>query len=130
MEDRLDASIDGLRIVDGAMINPPAAMVSLTQDGIEYHRVLQDGMAEWDFNVIVYVSTSYLRSSRDLCDDFLDTTGPKSVKQALEDEPTLGGLVDDLVVTNGVQEDVLVRTEPNTGMQFLVARLYGTVYAA
>lgn len=119
VEARLD-TIDGLRIVDGSNINPPAAVVTLAPPGIQWHKTFGDGLADWHLRVLVYVSTAYTRTARDLLDDFCDTTGPRSVKAAIEADPTLGGLVDDLAVQTAKQDDYAFR-EGQAVVQYLGA---------
>lgn len=128
VESRLE-TIDGLRIVDGGNINPPAAVVTLSPEGIQWHKTFQDGLADWHVRVIVYVSTAYTRTARDLLDDFCDTTGAKSVKAAIEGDATLGGLVDDLVVQSTRQSDFALR-EGGTVVQYLGAEFDVFVQAA
>ncbi|MFP3908100.1 MAG: hypothetical protein ACLFWR_13810 [Acidimicrobiales bacterium] len=128
IEDALD-SIDGLRIVDGAQINPPAAVVTLGNRGVNYHQTAQDGLAEWELRILVYVGTAYTRTARDLLDDYLDTTGDRSVKQAVEADSSLGGLVDDLIVSSARQDDFVFQ-EGNTVLQYLGAEFFVTIQAA
>lgn len=131
IEDRLK-TIDGLRIVDGSQINPPAAVVAVAGEGVSYHQTFQDGLTDFEMRVIVYVSSAYTRTARDELDAYLDVTGTKSVKQAIEGDPTLGGVVHDLVVHTGRQDDFVFResTAGSTGgtiLQFLGADFIMTV---
>lgn len=128
VETRLD-TIDGLRIVDGASINPPAAVVMLATDGVNYHETFKNGLSQWNLRVVVYVSTAYTRTARDLLDDFCDTTGSKSVKAAIEGDRTLGGIIDDLVVSNASQSDFQFQ-EGGVLHQYLGAEFFVTVLAS
>lgn len=128
LEDRLD-TIDGLRIYQGGNFNPPCAVVSLATEGINYHETSQNGLTRLEFRVVVYVSMAYTRVARDLCDDFLDVTGDLSVKAAIEGDATLGGIVDDLIVDRGAQQDFVFQ-EAGTFQQYLGAEFFVTVLSS
>jgi hypothetical protein len=51
------------------------------------------------FVVVVAVSRSWDRTGQAILDSFLDATSAQSVKAAIECDPTLGGVADDLKVT-------------------------------
>lgn len=132
IEERL-RTIDGMRIVEGAQINPPAAVVALAGEGISYHQAFgSGGLTELEMRVIVYVSSAYTRTARDQLDAYLDVSGDKSVKQAIEGDKTLGGVVHDLTVHTGRQDDFLFRESTagsagGTILQFLGADFILTV---
>lgn len=70
---------------------------------IEYHQTMQNGHANWPMKVRAYVAlTTDIGAQQDL-DDFMAVTGARSIKQALESDPTLGGACDDLIV-HGTEE--------------------------
>lgn len=127
VEDLIEG-VGGLRIVDGG-ITPPAAVVTLANEGINYHETMQDGLARWELRVLVYVGTSYTRSARDKLDDYMDVAGVPSVKAAIEADPTLGGLVDDLIVSSARQADFVFQ-EGGTTLQYLGGEFFVTIYAA
>lgn len=128
VEDAIEG-VGGLRIVDGSNISTPAAVVTLANEGVDYHQTFQDGLSTWPLRVLVYVSTAYTRTARDQLDDFLDTTGAGSVKAAIEADTTLGGLVDDLIVHRGRQADFVFQ-EGGRVVQYLGAEIDVEIQAA
>jgi hypothetical protein len=126
IETRLD-TISGLRGYNGGTINPPSYIVQLGEDGVDYHAAFQDGLTEVHMRIVVYVSTAYTRVARDQVDDFLDVVGAKSIKAAVEADPTLGGIVDDLIVSRGRQLDIEVLQQ---NVVYLGADLSVTVLAS
>lgn len=118
-------TISGLRHAEGQIV-PPAYVVALAGEGVSYHQTFQDGLTNFEMRVIVYVSTAYTRTARDELDAYLDVTGTKSVKQAIEADPTLGGVVHDLIVHTGRQDDFVFR-ESGTIHQYLGADFILTV---
>lgn len=96
-------SISGMRIYDGGTINPPSAVVSLAAPGIDYHETSQNGLSKVELRVRIFVSSAYSRAARDTLHDYLDVTGSTSVKAAIESDPTLGGVISDLIVTGATE---------------------------
>jgi hypothetical protein len=113
------AGVGGLRLYDG-QLNAPAVVVSLASSGISYHEAMRNGLTQYDFRVRVYVSSAYTRTARDLLDGFFDVEGDASVKQALEADTTLGGVVETLIVKSATQEDFEVGGTVYLGGEFLV----------
>lgn len=113
IETRMD-TISGLRHADG-MVNPPAYAVVLATPGTEFHQAYQDGLTDWTFSVVVYVSTAFNRTARDELDAYCDVTGSKSVKQAIEGDAKLGGIVHDLIVRTVTQGDFIMRESSTSG---------------
>lgn len=66
---------------------------------IEYDHAFQRGLDVETYFVEVFVAEVSDIGAQDVLDDYLEPDGPKSVKEALEVDRTLGGLVDSLQVT-------------------------------
>ena len=81
-----------------ALVVPPMAVVQ-PQD-IEYDLNANRGVNRYTFTVTVFVVKADDRSAQLRVDPFVSTSGPQSVKAALEADRTLGGEVDTLRVTN------------------------------
>ena len=93
-------AVEGLRVSEFLpdQINPPQATISL--DGIDYHRSFAMGAPEHRFTVSVVVGRASERAAQLRLDSYLSATGDYSIRQALEDDQTLGGVVQSLVVTS------------------------------
>ncbi len=100
LADRL-STIDGLRAspwVIGDVV-PPAAVVipgdpsRKNAYAINYDCTMGRGSDDYLFTVIVMVSNKVERASQEALDQYLAGSGPLSIKQAIEGEQTLGGIV-------------------------------------
>jgi hypothetical protein len=78
------------------LVNPPIAVVNL--NSIEYHNDFRNGVI-YNFTVQVIVARVDERNAQKRLDSFASPSGEGSVKSAIESNRTLGGLVDDLIVT-------------------------------
>ncbi len=85
-------------------VHPPQAVIEL--DHVEYHTVSNPTIPVWFFNLTVLVSMVDVEAAQVQLDAFLSPDGAASVRKALEDDPTLGGVVDDTTVmgADGYQE--------------------------
>ena len=99
LADRI-ATIDGLRARDHIPDNivPPMAFVNPTQ--IQYDLDNARGLVQYTFTVSLFASRADSRSAQNTVDEFVSTSGLKSVKAAIEGDRTLGGIVDTCRVTN------------------------------
>jgi hypothetical protein len=102
---------------------PPFAYPELSQ--VDYHRAFQGGdvVMMWEIHVVVgrYVD----RTAHTLLDDFLSYDGVKSVRACLEGDRTLGGVVQDLVLTSGAD----ITSISENGSEFLEIQMSLTVHA-
>lgn len=98
IETRLN-TISGLRVTDYAadQINPPAAMVTVPPI-TSYHATMKSGRMMLEPSVLVFVSGALDRVGQLLLAEYANPTGAKSIKAAIEADPTLGGKVDDCKV--------------------------------
>lgn len=97
------ATVSGLRTFNyqPEQINPPIAFPVLT--AVTYHRAFQGGdvMSDWDIIVVVGRYTDSRAFAA--LDGYLSYDGASSVRAALEDDRTLGGVVKTLILSNGAQ---------------------------
>ncbi|HEU4422063.1 MAG TPA: hypothetical protein VFR67_05925 [Pilimelia sp.] len=77
-------------------IDPPFAYPAATDGNYDETTDLAAGVV---VTVRVLTSRAEDQSGQELLDGYLADSGPTSVKAAIEADPTLGGLVDDLAVT-------------------------------
>lgn len=98
---RLD-TIDGLRTyaVMPAKPEPPAASVALRSAEFDLD---WEGNCKYLFDIWIYVNPADLDRAQSKLDAYLDTSGAQSVKAALEDDQSLGGIADWVKVTGWTQ---------------------------
>lgn len=99
IEVRLD-TISGLRtsafIAD--QINPPAALVGVPPID-SYRATMQRGRIQFAPTIYVFVSANLDRVGQHLLASYADVTGDNSIPLAIEGDRSLGGVVEDCVVT-------------------------------
>lgn len=85
-------TISGLRIHDVLPDNPnpPAATISL--DRVTYDSVLARGADMYEFTITVLVSRADDRTAQTRLEQYIAGNGTTSIKQAVENDPTLGGI--------------------------------------
>jgi hypothetical protein len=78
---------------------PPVIWVKPTQGNVtEYHQAMRNGQETWTLTVQAFVGSGGDKTAQIVLDELLNTTGPRSVKAAIEVDLTLGGATDDLIV--------------------------------
>lgn len=84
------ATISGLRVKDylADAVAPPTAVVAI--EAIAYDATMARGLDGGTFLVHVLVAKASDRAARDNLDGYLASSGAKSVKAAIEADPTLG----------------------------------------
>jgi hypothetical protein len=107
------ATIPNVQASAYMIANPTPPTVWVRPDKTSYHEAMQNGLACKYFTVTAFVGVIADQGSQMLLDKMLDETGATSVKAAIESDKTLGGLVQDLIVTdhNGYQ----VFADPQVG---------------
>lgn len=95
------ATISGLRVTtyQPEQLNPPFAYPQI--NSINYHRAFAGGDVVMDWTVHVVVGRWTDRTAHALLDEFLSYSGTKSVRAAIEADPTLGGVCSTLIVRSG-----------------------------
>jgi hypothetical protein len=78
--------------------NPPVAIVELSSGS--YDTTFGRGLDSWQFTVTLIVGRSDNRAAQISLDEFVASSGGRSVKQAIESNKTLGGFASDCRVTN------------------------------
>jgi hypothetical protein len=97
--------------VSGYMLaNPTPPCIHLYPDGdLEYDLAMRRGLDKWRFTVQAFVTFTADIGSQVLLDGFLNPSGSTSVKQALEADSSLGGLVADVNVVKMSGYQVYIR---------------------
>lgn len=104
MADTLRA-IGEWQVSDYIITNPTPPCAEIRRGPVSYHQAMVDGVTTWTFLVRVYVSSVSDRGSATLLDQYLAIDGTRSVKAALEEDGTLGGIVQDLYVSDASGEN-------------------------
>lgn len=93
------AKINGLRTSSFVpdQVNPPIAVV--IPQRITFDAAFKRGLNTFEFTVMVIVGRADERTAQNLLDGYCNSTGATSIKTAIESDRTLGGVVQDLRVT-------------------------------
>lgn len=118
-------TISGLRAYANQpeQLNPPFAYPELTR--INYHRTMNGGVVTMEWTVHVIVGRYTDRTAFAALDGFLSYSGATSVRAALEADTTLGGVVQTVVLSEGM--DITSLTSADA--EFLRIELHLTVHA-
>ena len=94
-------TIAGLRVYENIAdsFQPPAAMITI--DTVDYHQAFRGGDSVYTFRISLMVGRTDDRTAQKKLDEYLSYSGNKSIRQAVEADPTLGGRVEASVVTSG-----------------------------
>lgn len=103
--------IPGLQASPFLLANPTLPSAQVTRGAVQYDQAMQGGVHRPNFTVTVYVALLSDIGSQQLLDRYLADAGTYSVKQALEADRTLGGLVQDLHVTGATGEQPYAREQ-------------------
>ena len=84
--------VQGLRVADHLpeQLNPPIGVVQV--QSVTYHRAMQGGLSTWEFVVTVIGGRMGDRTAQRTLDGWMSWDGVYSVRAALEDDQTLGGV--------------------------------------
>jgi len=118
------ATISGLRTFNyqPEQENPPFAYPQI--NSIDYHRAYGGGDVVMNWTVYVVVGRYLDRTAHAALDDYLSYSGSKSVRAAIEGDPTLGGVCSTLIVRSGAD----ITSLDAGGAQFLVIQMQVEVH--
>jgi len=119
------ATVSGLRAYayQPDNVNTPFAWPLL--DSIQYNGAMGGGLITHKFTISVVVGRSAERTAQTLLDGYLSYKGATSIRQAIESDRTLGGVVQDLIVESANNISTL---EANDAI-YLAIDFIVTVYA-
>ena len=119
------ATITGLRVAAEMpdSPNPPIAIVML--ESIEYDQAMKQGLTLYNFSVSVIVGRAAEREMQRKLDSYQQISGSQSVKLAIESDRTLGGVIQDLRVTNSSSIGSIIINDQT----YLAAEFTVTVFA-
>jgi len=118
------ATITGLRTFSyqPEQENPPFGYPQI--NSIDYHRAFSGGDVVMNWTVFVVVGRYLDRTAHASLDDYLSYSGTKSVRAAIEADPTLGGVCSTLIVRSGAD----ITSLDAGGAQFLVIQMQVEVH--
>ena len=119
------ATVSGLRAYayQPDNVNTPFAWPLL--DSIQYNGAMGGGLITHKFTVSVVVGRSAERTAQTLLDGYLSYKGATSIRQAIESDRTLGGVVQDLIVESANNISTLEANDTT----YLAIDFVVTVYA-
>ena len=119
------ATVSGLRAYayQPDNVNTPFAWPLL--DSIQYNGAMGGGLITHKFTVSVVVGRSAERTAQTLLDGYLSYSGATSIRQAIESDRTLGGVVQDLIVESANNISTLEANDAT----YLAIDFVVTVYA-
>jgi len=91
--------IEGLNVIPylSDTFTPPVALIGI--DTINYHGSFGLGDVEQKFQVHLILARSDVQSGIEAMESYMSPSGDLSIREALESDQTLGGVVSSLVVT-------------------------------
>ena len=119
------ATVSGLRAYayQPDNVNTPFAWPLL--DSIQYNGAMGGGLITHRFTISVVVGRSAERTAQNLLDGYLSYKGATSIRQAIESDRTLGGVVQDLIVESANNISTLEANDAT----YLAIDFVVTVYA-
>lgn len=118
-------TIRGLRVAVTLPDNPTPPMATIQPDAVTYDSVFGRGMQEYRFTVLVMVGRVAERSRQNELDEYISSTGGRSIKLAIESDKTLGGIAYDVRVS----EMRLITSLPIGDVNYLTAEFTVLCYA-
>lgn len=93
------SAVAGMQVSAWMLSNPTPPAAHVYPDETEYHRAMQNGAEGWTLIVEAFVASNSEIGAQQRLDKMLASSGAESVKEALEADGTLGGIVSDVTVT-------------------------------
>lgn len=93
------ATIADTQISAYMLSSPTPPAIHVFPERVDYHAAMQNGMERNRYTVQAFVGFTSDIGAQKRLDLMLESSGATSVKAAIEASPTLGGVVDDLEVT-------------------------------
>ncbi len=92
------AAIPDVQVSAWMLANPTPPTIFVFPDEIEYDSSFARGHDDWTMTVMAMVGLVSDKGAQQRLDEMLAPSGPSSVKAALEQQPPLGGAVQDIRV--------------------------------
>lgn len=116
------SAISGVQVSAYSLANPTPPTLQVTVGPVNYVGAFDRGVVSWTLFVQALIGITTDIGAQRLLDELIDTSGERSVKEAVELDDTLGGTVADLVVTEctGYREYLSEGRPPVLGAQWTV----------
>jgi hypothetical protein len=101
------SAISDLQVSAYMLANPTPPNVQVIPGDTDYDLAMHRGLDELTMRVVVSVGLVADIGAQKNLDEYLAGSGPRSIKQAVESDPTLGGVVADVTVTAATGPKVL-----------------------
>ena len=105
------AVIPGLNATAYQMSSPELPTAHVSRGPFTYDQALQGGVHNLTLTITAYVALLSAQGAQALLDRYLAADGTYSIKQAIEADTSLGGLVQDLHVTGATGETSYAREQ-------------------
>lgn len=119
------ATITGLRVSADIPDNPNPPIAVIGPNTVSYDTAFQGGLTTYTFVVTVIVARVSERQAQTRLDAYASTSGTQSIKEAIEGDRSLGGIVADVRVTEMTNVGAVLLGEAN----YIAANFAVTVYA-
>jgi hypothetical protein len=122
-------AMDGVQTNPYVLAQPTPPGIQIPPPGATYNYTMRsngNGLNEYPFVIQAFCALNSDIGAQRLLDEMCADTGPTSIKALLEADKTLGGLVDDLVVTDQIPGR---QVEQPSGNPMLLVEFHVTVYA-
>jgi hypothetical protein len=93
-------TIDGLRVSETILSSPTPPMAMVGSPTVTYDEAF-GGSATYSFPVVLIVSRADDKRGQERLDTYLEPSGSASIPAAIHSDPTLGGVVQSVVVRTG-----------------------------
>ena len=93
------ATVTDVQVLAYVLSNPTPPAFAVFPAACDYNQAMARGLDRWTFTVQAIVSAASDQDGQKQLDTYLAPTGSTSVRAAIESDRTLGGVVDNLVVT-------------------------------
>lgn len=121
LADAVAAGVDDLQASPYPLSSPEPPSAHVVPDELLYHQSFGDGGAEgWTFRVQVFLAYVDDIGSQRKADEFVNGG---AVRDAIEADPTLGGLISDLIVTRVAFRLWEPAGQPMVGVEYFVQML-------
>ncbi len=103
--------IPGIQVSPVALANPTPPAAHVLRGDVLYDQAMNGGTHLWTMRVQAFVGLASDIRSQQILDEFLAADGDLSIKQAIEADLRLGGIVQTLHVESANGEQVYVRDQ-------------------
>lgn len=93
------SGLKGVQVLPYISANPKPPTVWVMPGGVTYDRASRRGLDDVTMTLQAFVAMPVPRRSQELLDAMMAPTGSQSIKTLVESDRTLGGVVDDVRVT-------------------------------